>query len=225
MNTVISTDQSIIQEFNDYISDQSFPCIGAKAALAKNSLSVMVAGHMACPFHDLSIFNFLCGFTENYHKNSDKLNGAVIIFKEPITITEIEFENFMWSRLQSIADLDAAKYKYDKRVDRNPISEKFSFSIKEEGYFIIGMHPGSSRKARQFGYPALVFNPHAQFEALKEKGKYSYMQKAIREKDKKHSGSINPMLSDFGNSSEVLQYSGKNYTNGLTCPLKFKHEL
>ncbi len=106
----------------------------------------------------------------------------------------------------------------------NPSAPEFSFSLKEEAFFIIGLHPASSRPARQFKYPALVFNPHLQFEQLREANKYQSIKYAVRKRDIAYSGSINPMLTDFGEASEVYQYSGRKYDEQWQCPLKIKHE-
>lgn len=146
-----------------------------------------------------------------------------MIFQAPTALTEKEFEVMMWMRLQSLSDIDAQKYRYDIRVSADPASPDFSFSLKEEAFYIVGLHPNSCRKARQFAYPALVFNPHAQFEMLKETTKYQSMQRVIRKRDLKFSGTVNPMLEDHGQSSEAKQYSGTNYAGNFKCPLKIKH--
>ena len=130
----------------------------------------------------------------------------------------------MWLRLQAISDLDVLNYKYDSRVMPDPSSDKFSFSLKEEAFFIIGLHPCNTRIARQLPYPALIFNPHEQFERMKKEGHYNKLQNIIRKRDIAFSGDINPMLSDFGATSEVLQYSGKQYPVNWKCPLKINHE-
>ncbi|MBA3674464.1 MAG: YqcI/YcgG family protein, partial [Chitinophagaceae bacterium] len=90
-------------------------------------------------------------------------------------------------------------------------------------FYIIGLHTASSRQARQFKYPTLVFNPHAQFEQLKETAKYDMMKNAVRKRDIAFSGSVNPMLQDFGESSEAYQYSGRKYDESWQCPLKITH--
>ena len=75
----------------------------------------------------------------------------------------------------------------------------------------------------QFKYPALVFNPHAQFEKLRSTAKYEVMKNTVRKRDIALSGSVNPMLQDFGESSEVYQYSGRKYDADWQCPLKITH--
>ena len=180
----------------------------------------MVAGHMACPKDDKAILQFIYDFTDNYRLSGDLFHSAVIIFNEPTYITKELFDILLWKRLQSLLDEDHKNYNYDKRVSPDPASPDFSFSLKNEGFFIIGMHPGSERKARTFIYPAMIFNPHAQFEKLKEKKQYEKLKATVRKRDIAFSGSVNPMLDDYGKTSEACQYSGRIYDNTWQCPLK-----
>jgi hypothetical protein len=138
-------------------------------------------------------------------------------------MTEVAFDQFFWQRLQALSNLDSEKYAYDQRVSDDPGSENFSFSLKSEAFFIIGLHPASSRPARKFKYPTIVFNPHAQFEKLRKLGQYQKMQNIIRKRDTALAGGINPMLTDFGTASEVYQYTGQQLDNNWTCPLHINH--
>lgn len=212
----------IIDSFFDFLQDKTFPCVSARAVVAKEKLSCLVVDHMACPKDDLSILHFLYHFVDAYRSSKDVFSSAAIIFEGPLDITEELFDTLLWNRLQAISNMDAANYSYDQRVDADPTSPNFSFSIKEEAFFIIGMHPGSSRSARRFMYPVLVFNPHAQFEVLKQKNKYDTIRDITRKRDTVYSGSVNPMLNDFGRSSEAKQYSGREYDAQWECPFTFK---
>jgi FPC/CPF motif-containing protein YcgG len=49
------------------------------------------------------------------------------------------------------------------------------------------------------------------------------MKDVVRKRDIAYSGSVNPMLTDFGNASEVYQYSGRKYEDTWQCPLKINH--
>lgn len=147
-----------------------------------------------------------------------------MIFKGPSECSEDQFDALMWQRLQAISDFDATLHQWDRRVSCDPSHSDFSFSIKEEAFYIIGLHPGSSRKSRRFKHPALVFNPHDQFEKLRETEKYSAMKDTVRKRDKAFSGSVNPMLADFGESSEAFQYSGRVYDKEWKCPFVSHHE-
>ncbi len=219
-----NTHESIIEEYNNYLSAKEFPCVAAKAALAKQQVKCIVAEHMACPKDDIAILQFLYDFIDGYRSSAHLFHSASIIFKGPEFINEDMFDRLLWQRLQSLANIDAQYYKHDKRVDQHPLSANFSFSIKEEAFFIIGLHPSSSRLARRFKYPTLAFNPHAQFENLRAANNYDKMKNIVRKRDIAFSGSVNPMLDDFGTSSEVYQYSGKIYDSTWKCPLNFNHE-
>ena len=217
------TDLEIIQDYFSFLQNREFPCIAAKAALGRQQVECMVVQHMACPRDDEKILQFLYAFVDTYRQSQDLYHTAAILFKQPEFVSEENFESEMWVRLQAIADLDAKSHRYDPRVNPDPSSPQFSFSIHEEAFYIIGLHPQSSRIARRFKYPTLVFNPHHQFEALRQTAKYDNMKRAVRKKDVALSGSVNPMLEDFGNASEAFQYSGKAYDPNWQCPLKIHH--
>lgn len=224
LHTDIKSRKSIVtDEYRSFLNATLFPCIAAKAALAKQHANCMVAGNMACPNDDAAILQFLYDFVEEYRSSKDFYHSVAVIFTGPEINSEEMFDALLWQRLQALEILDAKNYDYDNRVEADPSSAKFSFSIKEEAFYIIGLHPASSRHARRFVYPALVFNPHAQFEQLRASTKFDAMKNAVRKRDLLFSGSVNPMLHDFGESSEVYQYSGRKYDDSWQCPLKITH--
>lgn len=214
------SEKEITELYLNFLGNRDFPCVAAREAAARQQVACFVAGHMACPRDDSAIVNFLYDFVDEFKGKTDVFHSAAVIFKFPVIPDEQTFDTLMWQRLQSLADLDAMKYGYDQRVDADPASENFSFSIKEEAFFVIGLHPQSSRPARQFMYPVLTFNPHALFVKLKALEQYNKMKNIVRKRDLSYSGSINPMLDEFGKSSEVYQYSGRQYNNDWQCPLK-----
>ena len=206
--------------YTSFLNNKDFPCVAAKDALAKGNIRIMVADHMACPNDDRRILDFIYDFTGMYRKSEKGFYSAAIIFKEPGSINEKMFDAFMWQRLQALKDMDALKFTNDARVDADPASENFSFSLMAEAYFIVGLHGENSRPARRFKYPTLVFNPHAQFAEMKTASRYEKMKTIVRKRDIAFSGSVNPMLTDFGEASEVYQYSGRKYDSDWKCPLK-----
>ena len=215
--------QLIIEEFRQYIENKTFPCVAARAANNKKQIKCMVADNIACPKDDKAMLEFIYKFVDDYRLSADNFHSVSIIFKGPEIGNEEQFDQLMWQRLQALSNLDSTFFDYDKRVSPDPLSTDFSFSLKEEAFFIIGLHPLSSRPTRQFKYPTLVFNPHAQFETLRTEERYTKMKSIIRKRDIAYSGSINPILTDFGNASEVYQYSGRKYDSNWQCPLKLNH--
>ncbi|KAA5545023.1 guanitoxin biosynthesis heme-dependent pre-guanitoxin N-hydroxylase GntA [Adhaeribacter rhizoryzae] len=213
----------IIEEYKEYLLNKDFPCVAARAAVSRQQIKFLVVEHLACPKDDIAILNFLYSFVDTYRASTELFHSAAVIFKGPEMANEALFDTLLWQRLQSLANLDAQQYGFDQRVNSDPNSPDFSFSLKEEAFFIIGLHPGSSRRARQFRYPTLVFNPHAQFEQMRQKDQYGKMQNIVRKRDESYAGSINPMLKDFGTASEVYQYSGRQYDQSWQCPLQINH--
>ena len=59
MNTAV---HPIAEQFNDFISQQPFPCVIAKDSVKKGNARILVAGHMACPADDRSILDFIYTF-------------------------------------------------------------------------------------------------------------------------------------------------------------------
>ena len=214
---------AIIRKFQEFVHDDTYPCVAARAALARNQTPCLVVGHMACPKDDFRILDFIYGFVKDYRLATRSLYSAVIIFEQPQNLTEEFFEALLWERLQSLSQLDAQRYGYDQRVNADPSASDFSFSLAAEAFFVIGLHPASERRSRRFAYPALVFNPHDQFERMRADNRYEKMKQIVRKRDISYSGSINPMLSDFGEASEVYQYSGRRHDQEWTCPLKITH--
>ena len=80
--------------------------------------------------------------------------------------------------------LDAPLHDWDPAVSPDPDDPHFGFSFAGTAFFVVGLHPESSRLARRFPWPTLVFNPHAQFEPLKEAGRWDRIQDVIRDREK-----------------------------------------
>ena len=216
--------QTVINSFHTFLSNNTYPCVAAKDAAAKQNIKIMIAHHLACPADDQEIIKFIYNFTNEYRQAEKGFHSAAIIFKEPANIDEKLFDALMWQRLQALRNLDAKKYPYDSRVDDDPSSPAFSFSLMQEAFFILALHPQNSRQARRFTYPTLIFNPHAQFTKMKATAAYENMKAIVRKRDRAFSGSINPMLTDFGQASEVYQYSGRVYDEKWQCPLKNNYQ-
>lgn len=212
-------DEHIINDYFDFLNEREFPCVAAKAALARNHVRCFVADHMACPATDVAVLQFIYDFVDQYRSSAESYHSAAVIFRGPANTDEDIFDALLWERLKSLARLDKVNYAHDNRVDPNPEAPDYSYSLKSEAFFVVGLHPGSERRSRSFKYPTLIFNPHAEFEKLRKLNRYEKLKSVVRKRDMVFSGSINPMLDDFGNSSEVIQYSGKRHGGEWKCPL------
>ncbi len=128
----------------------------------------------------------------------------------------------MWRTLQSLHEIDDCEW--DPSVSGDPENPHFIFNLKGKAFYIIGMHPESSRIARQAAYPTMVFNLHRQFDKLREIGTYQIVRDTIRKNDEALQGNINPVLTDYGADTETKQYSWRMVKENWKCPFHNKNK-
>lgn len=205
--------------FTDFISDRSFPCVGAKAALNRDGMRFVVARDFTSAWDDLRIMPALLDVARDYRADRQLFRSLVVLFEQGAPDDEAAFEGLLWQRLQSLSDKDDwLGQSPDPRVAHDPDDPHFAMSFGGEGFFVVGLHPRSSRPARRFATPALVFNLHDQFEQLRALGRYDPLRAAIMGRDIALAGVANPMLGSHGTISAARQYSGRAVGDGWACP-------
>lgn len=203
----------------EFIQDPSFPCVGAKAALRKSQLVTYLARSIDSAWNDVHIQDQLMQFAWRYQKNPLLFTSFAVVFEGPHDLDERDFEQHMWERIQSLTEKDSWRGQTgDPRVSTDPDDPHFSLSFGGEAFFVVGLHPKASRPARRFRYPTMVFNLHDQFEALRAQNRYEKLRGSILERDLELAGTVNPMLARHGTVSEARQYSGRDVSDGWTCP-------
>ena len=193
-----------------------FSCLGAKAAVNEKTYRFAACDMMGTKGSTRQLSRDLRYFIRSDTMRRNELSSFVAVFRRPLELTEREFETCLWLQLRQLHHIDRANW--DPQVSSDPHDSHFSFSFAGQAFYVVGMHANSSRIARRFPWPTLVFNPHAQFERLRNGGKWKRMQQAIRARDIALQGSINPMLSDFGEESEARQYSGRAVPDDWQAP-------
>ncbi len=217
----LSADNShpLTHRFRAFVQDAAFPCVGAKAALAREQLAIIVARDIRSAWDDLRIYAALLDCALAYKEDGRLFRSFAVVFAGATVMSEAAFEEALWSRLQSLADKDVWHgQRYDERVSSDPDNPHFSLSFGGEAFFVVGLHPNASRAARRFERPALVFNLHDQFARLRQDGRYEQMREKIIERDVALAGTVNPMLARHGEMSEARQYSGRAVAEGWACP-------
>ena len=211
---------NIEHELRAKIGDAPYPCNAAKGVLARANMELCVVDTMTGGEAVATVQSRLTAFGRR--GDEDGLISFIVAFEDQPVSCEHHFDSLLWSFLQRLHEVDAPLCPWDERVNRDPNDPEFSFSVGGEAYYLIGLNPRSSRKARQLNVPAVVFNPHRQFEAFRQRGKYGRLRDTIRANDVRYSGSVNPTLQDFGSASEAMQYSGEAHEEGWRCPLQIK---
>jgi len=220
-NTSCYDARQVADDLKAFLEQPDFPCVGAKAALRRHQLQILVATDIRESVHDRQVADWLATLADQYDADGTLFVSRAVVYPSEAHLSETQFETCLWERLSALHAIDVEDNSWDPAVDSDPSSPHFSLSIGGKGFFVVGLHPNASRIARRFKYPTLVFNLHDQFEKLREEGRYETLRKSIIARDIALQGYQNPMLARHGSGSEAAQYSGRRVDENWKCP--FRH--
>ena len=206
--------------YHDFVLGGNHPCVMAQTIFRDDAAVVREYEALACPYSATRILADLRAYVGEYDPSDPRFVTFMAAFPGEPLLDEPAFERLLWTLLQNLHDADPAPW--DPRVSSDPDSDNFSFSLHGQAFYIVGLHPGSSRLARRAPCATVVFNLHDQFERLRGMGAYQRVRNRIRRRDLKLQGSNNPMLEDFGARSEARQYAGRAVGDDWACPFLAK---
>lgn len=205
--------------FRDFILDARYPCVGAKAAINRDSYRFEGYAKLGSPEATKRLGADLSSFVAGLG-SGDEFQTFVAAFALDRDCDERGFERALWDQLSALRALDAPLHAWDPMVSENPDDPRFAFSFAGTALFVVGMHQRSSRFSRQFGWPALVFNPRRQFEALRDAGRWDRFAATVRDRELAWQGTLNPNLAEHGTTSEARQYAGRAVEDDWRCPFR-----
>lgn len=215
-NMKIENEVSARQKFESFIVENDHPCVMAQSVVRQKHYILKEYGELGQQNNVPLLLADLEAYLKDYDFEGSDFFTFVAVFNGEQHFTEKKFEQRLWLQLQLLHENDRANW--DTTVSDNPESPEFSFSLLGKAFYLVGMHPNSSRLARQSPSPTIVFNLHFQFEKLRELGGYTTTRDTIRKRDKSKQGNINPMMADFGHGHEAPQYSGRKVKQNWKCP-------
>jgi FPC/CPF motif-containing protein YcgG len=213
-----STAARAVDVVESRIGAPEYPCLGAKSVLHQSRATVRVFRELGTPETAARLLDELRRFSARTGSRGG-FASFIAVFTAPEIASETQFEDLLWRELQFLHCLDTDPWATD--VSHDPRDDDFAFCAGGIAYFLVGLHPRASRFARRAEYPTLVFNLHAQFEALRAAGYYERMRDAIRARDERLQGSVNPMVRDHGRSPSASQYSGREVGPGWEAPFEY----
>jgi FPC/CPF motif-containing protein YcgG len=208
---------NVENEFRAFVEEPVFPCLAGKGLVRQRGYTLGVYDQIGSESATTQLARDLAAFGEKEQLDRPAFVAFVAVFRGRPPATETLFEKALWTQLQKLHDVDEGS-EWDPSVSSNPEDPDFGFSFAKRAFFIVGLHPGSARLARRFSRAALVFNPHAQFDRLRQEGRFERLKTAIRERDLALQQEPNASLADFGARSEAQQYSGKAPQADWLCP-------
>lgn len=194
-----------------------YPCLGARSVVRREGLRHVLLDDLDDPAAAPALAEHLAQF-EREVVPTPGFHSFVASFRGPVHEDEAGFERSLFGLLQRLHDTDDQPWA--PGVGSDPADPHFAFSVGGAAYFVVGLHPAASRVARRAPLPTVVLNPHEQFERLRRDGRFEGMRSRIRARDESLQGSINPMVADHGDASEVRQYSGRFHGADWVPPLQ-----
>ena len=204
--------------FRALVLTPALSCVGASSAIRRGNYRHGLYAEMGSPAATAGLARDLFDFAEEQTDLGGEFSTFVASFEAPTGIDEGGFEGVLWAQLQRLHEEDRRHHAYGPSVSPDPEEANFAFSFAGRAFFVVGLHAASSRFARRFAWPTLVFNAHHQFEKLRGEGRYARVQEVIRNRERNLQGNLNPNLADFGTRSEARQYSGRPVEEGWRCP-------
>jgi hypothetical protein len=204
--------------FRRFVTDRRFPCLGGASVGRRRAYRLRVYGALGSAKSAESLAHDLDALVHETPADGKGSRAFIAVFPQRPPATELLFERRLWAQLQLLHESDHPGAEWDPGVSPDPDDPRFAFSFAGRAFFVVGLHDHSSRLSRRFRWPALVFNPHAQFERLRAEGRYARYQERIRARDIALQGTVNPSLADFGERSAASQYSGRAPEAEWRCP-------
>ena len=205
-------------EFRAFVANPEFSCLAGKGAVRSGGYQLGVYGTLGSRRSARALAHDLAAFAADSPDGGAGLRAFVAVFPVRAPDTEAQFERKLWQELQHVHECDTGRATWDAKASDDPEDPSFAFSFAGRAMFVVGMHPASSRITRRFRWPALVFNPHDQFDRLRDEGRFERLRAVVREREVALQGSLNPNLADFGELSEARQYSGRATEPEWRCP-------
>ena len=98
--------ETIAAELRAFVASASFPCVGAKAALRRHQLEMLVACDIRSSLADEMIVNRLQDFAIRHDGNDKVFVSQAIIFSNDAELSEGKFETYLWQRLTALHVID-----------------------------------------------------------------------------------------------------------------------
>lgn len=198
----------------DFIGEEDFVCLGARAALRRGTIVHHHFGELGAETTVRGHLSALYSFLETFEPSARSFTSFVASFEGPECADEPEFEAALWQHLQALHDQDRYRHAWHRQYDSDPSSHNFGFSLGNHPFFVVGLNPAASRPSRRFRTPTLVFNSHLQFNALGIN--FFKLRGRIRKREKAFHGSVNPSFVTY--KDEARHYSGRMTKPSWRCP-------
>ncbi len=209
---------SLFEDMAALVRSKNYPCVPAILSFESGAFLVGEYDEFGTGKNAAALYQDLTYFSHQQKRLNSPYFTFWAVFNESRALSESQFEEFLWSELSKLSSAEPRDVPWDPKFSKNPEDDNFCLSLGGEALFVVGMHSQSSRLARRFKYPALLFNLYQQFDDLAQNGKYESTVRTNRAREMKYAGSINPMVAAYGDTREAIQFSGQQNPANWKCP-------
>ena len=221
-NYNVNRTNAVHEEIRSLIMQPSYPCVAAVQSVVRQDYIVGLYSNFGEGRSWKKLRVDLIQFLNQLSVTNSRYLSFWAVFEESeMNLTENQFEEKFWKELSLITSLEERDQDWGHLHPANPDDPMFCLSINREKLFVVGLHDSSSREARRFSKPAMVFNAFSQFEKFQLEGTYKKMVETNRNRDVKFQGAANPMAIAHGEKWESIQFSGKENSSTWKCPFHF----
>ncbi len=143
-------------QFKKFIIEDDHPCIMSQTIFSSENYELNTYTGLGSATAASRILEDLKVYLETYDFSTNEFFSFIAVFDDASDYSEKDFESLLWEQLQQIHNLDDENW--DKTVSSDPKKKSFSFSVLGTAFYIVGMHPNSSRNARKSPGPMFETN-------------------------------------------------------------------
>lgn len=215
-------DTEIETSISSLLQQKNYPCIAAVQSFLKKDYIVGNYKNFGDGTHSYELGLALLDFKKKQQSSKSPFMSFWAVFEDEREMDEAEFETRLWRELSFLTSHEEFTASWDPHFSKNPEDKNFCFSLDGSAYYVLGLHPHSSRLARRFPYPALIFNLYDQFRALmNDNNDFAKMVNINRRREELFQGNLNPMVEKYGETWESIQFSGRENPPEWKCPFQF----
>jgi FPC/CPF motif-containing protein YcgG len=191
------------------------PCLGGSAAVRRGHYRLGLYPRLSSTEAVRDCARDLREFLTRGSETDCPVSVHVAVFDGPHGMTEPQFEQALWEQLRGMRATEVRR-RGRASSGRPDLDGDPGFVFEGRNLFVVGLHPGASRRARRFDWPTLVFNALSHADPLQAAGQYDRLTQKIRARDLRLQGSPNPSMFQ----PRVAQFSGRAVNDGWTCPVE-----
>ena len=170
LGTEFSDRAKIHDEIRAFILQEDYPCVAAIQAVIRNDQIIATYGEFGSGTHWQQLRVDLRHYIEVQRATQSRYLSfwAVYTASDHLPNNEGVFEEHLWRELSLLSSEEQRASDWSKDDSSDPNDPAFCLSLDGEKLFVVGLHPQSSRAARRFSYPTMVFNTLSQFEQFEK---------------------------------------------------------